>query len=145
MYEYDLRFLHAVVEFSKYNMKVIHWKSKGPHFDAIHQIAENNFILLNEYSDLVAEMAMINNILPVSFPEILEVLNKSEERFEYLSTTDLFDEVLGIQKIQEILDQIISITDKVKESLEDDEVSELETYQYKMRLESKYKCKMRLK
>lgn len=143
--EYNLRFLHAVVEFHKYNMKVIHWKAKGPHFDTIHQVAENTFLLLNEYSDLVAEMALINGMLPVSFPEILEVLNNSDERFEFLSTNNLFDEVIGIEKIQELLNQIIRITEKVKETLANDEISELESYQYKMRLEADYKCKMRLK
>jgi len=143
--EYNLRFLHAVVEFHKYNMKVIHWKAKGVHFDTVHEIAENTFGMLNEYSDLVAEMAIMNGQLPVSFPEILEVLNKSEDRFEYLSTTALFNETEAIQNVQTILFQIIDITNKVKESLPDEEASELDSYLYKMRVEANYKCKMRLK
>lgn len=143
--EYNLPFLHAVIEFHKYNMKVIHWKAKGVHFDSIHQIAENMFSLLNEYSDLVAEMAIINNQLPVSFPDIINTLNKSDERFEWLSTDDLFNETRSIENIQSILMQVIAITDKVKETLSDDEASEIDTFIYKMRLESAYKCKMRLK
>lgn len=143
--EYNLRYLHAVIEFHKYNMKMIHWKAKGVHFDMIHNLSESIYNMLNSYADLVAEMGMMNYQLPVEMQEIITILNSSEEPFIYLRNDALFDEVSAITEISDILSQIMKISNRVKESLTDEEASEIDSYLYKMKLEVEYKCKMRLK
>lgn len=118
------------------NIRTLHHNLVGANWFGDHVLLGEYYSKIDDIEDAVIEMSMMNGGKDIAVKDaILEYQNLEVKEF---TNEEAF--ALCLKYFMDLIAEI----DKVKEELPADCVSELETFQYWLRLETKYKIAHRL-
>lgn len=141
-----MRQLLAATILLHHNYRILHWNVKSTDFDPVHELMDGYVSQFNEWVDQVAEMGAMVDEKPVAIHELESVMSGCPYEVRSLDTDILYSpaEVFLISgRMLETYNKMIE--DALKEdSLPRGIQSELETMQYWVLKELKYKNKQRL-
>lgn len=132
--------LMAITEKYQYNFRIMHWKSYGKHFDSVHNVMAEYYDELTEKLDDIAEMCMMQGVLPISLEDAASYSDKAIT----VSVEDDFDKENAYEVSVQMLNHLVEVIDLARKGATKDISADLDTFQYWARKEATYKCKRRL-
>lgn len=151
MEEFIMKRLIALFILHSHNIKMLHWRIQGSGFARIHNDTNEYVSMMEDYLDKVAEIGMICDVSPMSQLEAIYSLKESgfDPRDDLViigSTSIINTKEQAYQSIKTIFDQLITDIERVIADgcYSGDIVSELQSIQYGLRIESQYKIKRTL-
>lgn len=143
-----LKKLLSILLYYQHNMKILHWKSMGCHFAGIHELCNDYYEKLADYSDLVAEMGLSNDENPVDLLEAFEILKSDSYDYKILKGSEDFNNVQVYANIGIMFDDLMREIDSLLKNKEIQDNTAFRTsleemYTY-LNIEYNYKCKRAL-
>ena len=131
----------------QYNLQILHWKITGYHFDTIHSILEGYQNKLTSYVDMFGEMLIAVDDEPMTLKEIVKFIEDDDADYISINAEEYYDKGDVFKCIGYMFNHLIKLCDAVKtdNDLPSDIRAQIDGVQYELRIESKYKNKMRLK
>jgi len=123
--------INSMLKVIEDNFKILHHNIVGENWFSVHEKLAEYYEKVGDVEDAIIEMGIMNGCADVSIKDA--VLNYDSLEVKPYDVNTAFS--LSLKMFNDIVNEL----NIVKEGLPADCVSEIETYQYWFRLESKYK------
>lgn len=141
----DLNYLLAIIVHNQYNLRILHWKACGSHYDSIHSRLDEYVSKFSDFIDKIAEMNLMMGIDPLNKKEI-DTLLEDEDIDNCLSSNADYDNERTDKIVNTIFGSIMEIISDIREDNEYPSyiISDLDDIEGFFRLEGSYKNVQRL-
>lgn len=123
--------INSILKVSEDNLKILHHNLVGGDWFSDHVHLGDYYDKVGEVEDAIIEMGMMNGCADISIKDAVA-------NYECISVQP-YDIETAYKFCLKMFNDIVAELEVIKEGLPADCVSEIETYQYWFRLESKYK------
>ena len=89
----DLKTFLSVLLLYRHNFQVLHWMADGESFLTIHAQAEKYYKRLSDDIDKIAEMILRESNEIISYKEVFDIIEESDQDFLLMTGKDLCDMV----------------------------------------------------
>ena len=139
--------LFSALVIYRHNMNILHWKSKGCHFDCLHKLFGDYSDKFNDLIDEVAEIMLIEGQNPLCFKHCFETASEDTRDHLVLTGAEDYDFENAATAVEKMFNMLISMYTEIAENndLSPELQSKFDEHLYWLKLECRYKNVQRMK
>ena len=142
-----LKQLFSALVIYRHNMNILHWKSKGCHFDGLHKLFSDYGDKFNNLIDEVAEIMLIEGENPLCFKHCFETASEDTRDHLILTGGENYDSENSAIAVEKMFETLIDMYTEIAENndLSPELQSKFDEHLYWLKLECRYKNVQRMK